>query len=301
MKVNNLFAVTALAAALSFSFSTAQAHEHFDAVEISTTKVASGVYMLMGAGGNIGVSTGEDGVFLIDDQFAPLTGKIKTAIAKFSDKPVRFVLNTHWHFDHTGGNENLGKEGVTIVAHDNVRKTMSVDQTISAFNKTIPAASKVALPSITFNDTATFHMNDETVKIIHHPRSHTDGDSFVYFEKANVIHSGDTFFNGFYPFIDAEHGGTIDGMIKAADAMLSLSNAETKIIPGHGPLATPKDLEAFRDMLKGIRDVISPMIAAGKTKEEIIAAKPTGDFDATWGGGFLNPDAFAGIAYEALK
>ncbi|MCW8884074.1 MAG: MBL fold metallo-hydrolase [Motiliproteus sp.] len=301
MKLKNLFAAATIAAAMFVGVGAAQAHEHFSSVQITPTEVAPGIYMLMGAGGNIGVSSGDDGVFLIDDQFAPLTGKIKSAIAKLSDKSIRFVLNTHWHFDHTGGNENLGKEGVVIVAHDNVRKTMSVNQKISAFSRLIPAAEKIALPTITFNDRTTFHMNGETLQVIHIPRSHTDGDSFVHFQNGNVIHTGDIFFNGFYPFIDAEHGGTVDGMIKAVDTMLAMTNADTKIIPGHGPLATPKDLEVFRDMLKGVRDVIKPMIAAGKSKKEVIAAKPTQAFDPRWGRGFLKPDAFAGIAYDALK
>lgn len=290
-----------LSAFVGLSSSMALAHGHFDQVEIKTIKVAPGIYMLMGEGGNIGVSAGDDGVFLIDDQYAPLTEKIKKAIAGITQKPIRFVLNTHWHPDHTGGNENLGRDGVDVIAHENVRKTMSVDQPLKAFNVTVPAARKEALPVITYNDRATFHLNDENIQIIHHQPSHTDGDSFVIFEKANVIHTGDTFFNGRYPFIDWQHGGSIGGMIKAADKMLAIADDDTKIIPGHGPLATKADLQTFRDMLIDVEAAMKPLIEAGKTREEVIAAKPTEKFDAVWGKGFLTPDAFVGIVYDGMK
>ncbi len=272
----------------------------FSKVEIKTTKLAEGVYMLRGAGGNIGVLIGDDGVFLIDDQFAPLTKKIKAAIAPLSNKPIRFVLNTHWHFDHTGGNENFGKSGTIIVAHDNVRTTMSKDQFIAAFNKKVPAAAKIALPTITFNDSTTFHLNGEVLHVKHLAPGHTDGDSIVRFRNANVIHTGDLFFNGFYPFIDVQHGGSINGLIVDVAAILAFANDATKIIPGHGPLATKAELTAYRDMLLVVRDNVKKLVDAGKSEAEVIAARPTASLDARWGNGFLKPDKFVKIVYSDL-
>ncbi len=280
--------------------SAAQAQQDYSKVTIKTISVAPGVHMLMGAGGNIGVSSGEDGVFLIDDQYAPLTKKILAAVKKISDKPIRFLLNTHWHFDHTGGNENLGNAGITIVAHDNVRKTMSVDQMLKAFNMKVPASAKAALPVITFNDTATFHMNGETILVRHLAPAHTDGDSFVHFKTANVIHTGDIYFNGLYPFIDIDHGGSIDGMIKAAGAILDVAGPNTKIIPGHGPLSDKAQLAAYRNMLIKVRDRLRVAVKNNRTLEQVIAAKPTKDLDAKWGKGFLKPAFFVKIVYSGM-
>ena len=280
--------------------SAAQAQQDYSKVTIKTISVAPGVHMLMGAGGNIGVSSGEDGVFLIDDQYAPLTKKILTAVKKISDKPIRFLLNTHWHFDHTGGNENLGNAGITIVAHDNVRKTMSVDQMLKAFNMKVPASAKAALPVITFNDTATFHMNGETIHVRHLPPAHTDGDSFVHFKTANVIHTGDIYFNGLYPFIDIDHGGSIDGMINAAGEIVKVAGRNTKIIPGHGPLSDKAQLAAYRNMLIKVRDRLRVAVKNNRTLEQVIAAKPTKDLDAKWGKGFLKPAFFVKIVYSGM-
>jgi cyclase len=297
--MKKFFAISAVLGLSVLSFPSF-AHEHLDKVEIKTITLSDSVSMLVGEGGNIGVSAGKDGVFMIDDQFAPLTEKITAAIQKISDQPIRFVLNTHWHFDHTGGNENLGKKGVTIVAHDNVRKTMSVDQALKAFNMTVPAAAEVALPSITFNDTTTFHLNGETIKVQHVEPAHTDGDSVVFFEKANIVHMGDTFFNGLYPFIDTEHGGSIKGMIKATDYVLGLIDDETKIIPGHGPLATKKDLMAFHDMLVGVEKVLSAQKEAGKSVDEIVKGNPLKDYNDKWGNGFLKPEQFVQIVLSGM-
>ncbi len=278
----------------------ANAQRDFSKVTIKTISVAPGIHMLVGAGGNIGVSSGDDGIFLVDDQFAPLTKKILAAVKNISNKPVRFVLNTHWHFDHTGGNENLGKAGVTVVAHDNVRKTMSVDQMLNAFNMKVPASPKSALPVITFNDTATFHLNGETIHIRHLPPAHTDGDSFVHFKNADVIHAGDTYFNGLYPFIDVDHGGSIDGMINAAGAILDVAGPNTKIIPGHGPLSDKAQLAAYRNMLITVRDLLRVAVKNKRTLEQVIAAKPTKDLDAKWGKGFLKPAFFLKIVYSGM-
>src|SRR6266571_5451951 len=242
--------------------------QDFSKVQVSTLKVTDGVYMLAGAGGNIGVSAGEDGVFLIDDEYAPLTDKIKAAIAAISDKPIRFLLNTHWHGDHTGGNENLGQGGVLIVAHENVRKRMSVEQFIETFKMKVPASPKAALPLVTFTDAVTFHLNGDEIHSFHVPPAHTDGDSIIHFRKSNVVHMGDCFFNGLYPFIDVSSGGSIDGMIGAADRVLGMTDAATKIMPGHGPLADRAALADFRDMLETVRARVQPMVAAGKTLEQ---------------------------------
>lgn len=272
----------------------------FKTTNIETINVGSGIYMLMGQGGNIGVSVGEDGVIMIDDQFAPLTAKIKAAVAKISDKPIRFVINTHWHFDHTGGNENLGKEDVVIVAHDNVRERMTKDNFIKAFNKKVPASPKNALPVITFNDTMSFHLNGLEIQVTHQSNAHTDGDSIIFFKMANVIHMGDTFFNGFYPFIDVSSNGNINGMIRTAELILAIVDDKTRIIPGHGPLGDKKALEKYRDMLVTVRSRMQKLIEQGKTLEEIIAMKPNVDLDETWGKGFLNPEAFLKILHSSV-
>lgn len=273
----------------------------FSKVEIVTTELAQGIYMMVGDGGNLGVSVGDDGVFLIDDQYAPLTKKIQAAVAEVSDQPIRFVLNTHWHFDHTGGNENLGKEGTVIVAHGNVRKRMKAGQVIEAFDVTEPPAPHVALPVVTFEDAVTFHLNGDEIHAFHVPPAHTDGDSIVHFRGANVVHMGDLFFNGGFPFVDLSSGGSFDGMITAADRVLGMADADTKIIPGHGPLADRGDLAAYRDMLQGVRDAMAPLVKAGKTRDEVIAAKPLGAFDETWGKAFMPLDVFTGILFDSLS
>ncbi len=277
------------------------AGNHKKEVAITTTLVNNGIYMLQGKGGNIGLSIGEDGIFMIDDQFAPLTAKIKAAIAKLSDKEIKFVLNTHWHFDHTGGNENLGRDGVVIVSHDNVRKRMSKDNFIKAFNKKVPAASKVALPIVTFNDSMTFHLNNETIEVIHQKNAHTDGDSIIFFKTSNVIHTGDIFFNGFYPFIDESSQGNIDGVIKSVNYILTRADEKTKIIPGHGKLSNKKELSTYRDTLIVLKDRMTKLIKEGKTINEVLALKPFADYDKKLGNGFLTPEAFTKILYGVIK
>ena len=274
--------------------------QDFSKVEVTSTKLAEGVYVLFGSGGNIGVSSGNDGVVLIDDQYAPLTRKIRAAVALISDKPIRFVLNTHWHGDHSGGNENLGGSGALIVAHENVRKRMSVEQFLEAFGQKVPASPVVALPVVTYAESVSLNLNGDELQAFHVPPAHTDGDSIIHFRKANVIHMGDTFFNGLYPFIDASTGGSLEGMIAAADRVLGIANDATQIIPGHGPMAKKADLKTFRDMLSGVRDKMKPLVAAGKTLAEVQAAKPTQAFDEVWGKGFLKPEQFVAVAYASL-
>ena len=287
-------------AVLCLPIGAASAQQDFSKTEVTATKLGEGVHVLFGAGGNIGVSSGKDGVFLIDDQYAPLTAKIRAAVAQISDKPIRFVLNTHWHGDHSGGNENLGGAGAIIVAHENVRKRMSVEQFIEAFGQKFPPSPEAALPVVTYAESVSFHLNGDEIHCFHLPPAHTDGDSVVHFKKANVIHMGDLFFNGLYPFIDAATGGSLEGMIGSADRILSMANDSTQIIPGHGPMAKKADLKAFRDMLAGVRDKMKPLVTAGKSLSEVQAAKPTQAFDGVWGKGFLKPEQFVAIAYAGL-
>lgn len=284
---------------LVFTATPGSAQENFDNVQIQVTDLGGGVYLLMGAGGNIGLSVGDDVTFLVDDQFAPLTEKITAAIAAITDMPVEFLLNTHWHGDHTGGNENLGKAGALIFAHENVRARMSVTQNV--FGRDVPAAPPVALPVITFNDTTTFHINGQTVYVRHVPNSHTDGDSIVYFREADVLHMADSYFSGMYPFIDVGSGGSIEGMIEAVNVGLELAGPATKIIPGHGPLSNRAELVAYRDMLVSVRDLIAAAIGEGKSKDDIVAAKPSRELDGKWGGVFVKPDNFVQTVFADLS
>lgn len=278
-----------------------QAQDDMADVEIGVTDLGNGLYMLTGRGGNMGLSVGEDATFLIDDQFAPLTPKIKAAIAGLTDDAVKFVFNTHWHFDHVGGNENFGETGAVIVAHDNVRQRMSEDQFLEAFNREVPASPPEALPVVTFNDRVTLHLNGETIRAFHTPHAHTDGDSVIYFDGANVFHMGDTFFHKMYPFIDASSGGTVDGVIEAANAVLALADEDSVIIPGHGPIATRDDLRAYRDMLATVRDSVKAMIGDGMTLEQVQAANPTADFDAVHNEmGMFEPAQWVGLLYGLL-
>jgi len=296
MSLKKLFIIISCLVATS-----AFAQQDFSKVQIKTIPVAEGVYMLVGSGGNIGLSVGQDGAFLIDDQYAPLTDKILKAISAVTDKPVRFLVNTHWHMDHTGGNENIGKGGTIIVAHDNVRKRLAKGQFMKVFNANIPPSPPKALPVITFADSVTFHWNDETLEVVHVRSAHTDGDAVIYFKSTNVVHVGDLFFNGIYPFIDAESGGSMEGVIAGVEEVLGRIDDNTKVIPGHGPLGNKTDLKAYRDMLATVHESMTKLIEAGKNIDEIIAAKPTADFDAKWGGGFLKPDQWVRIVYAVMQ
>jgi len=275
--------------------------QNWEDVEINAVEVAAGIHMLVGRGGNIGVSSGRDGIFLVDDQYAPLTDKIVESLRVISDAPIRFVLNTHWHNDHTGGNENLGEIGALIVAHDNVRERMSVEQFMEALGNRVPPAPEGALPVVTFTRAVTFHLNDHEIRAFHVERAHTDGDAVIHFRGPDVIHAGDVYFNGFYPFIDVSAGGSIDGMIAAVETILEIAGEETPIIPGHGPLSNRAELAAYREMLMGVREAVAAEIAAGKDVEQVVAAKPTAAWDAEWGDGFMEPDRFTRILFSDLS
>jgi glyoxylase-like metal-dependent hydrolase (beta-lactamase superfamily II) len=277
------------------------AQQDFSAVQIETVPVADGLYMLVGSGGNIALSVGDDGAVIVDTQYAPLSEKITAAVRAAGGGDIKFVVNTHWHGDHTGGNENFGNAGALIIAHSNVRVRLGTEQVMAAFNQTVPASPAKALPVVTFPSRATFHWNGDVVNVFHAPNAHTDGDSIIHFTNLNAFHMGDTFVNGQYPFIDNGSEGSLDGIIAAADAVLARSDAGTKIIPGHGPLATRADLQRFRDVLVGAREKIQSLIDQGRSEDDVVAAKPTAEWDAQWGTGFMNPENFTRFSYRSLS
>ena len=297
--MNKVLKTFVLAAVVSCG-NMALADHHWENINYETTRVGENLYALIAEGGNLGVSIGEDGTFLIDDQFAPLTRKLLWQIGELGGGTPRFLVNTHWHFDHTGGNENLGAEGTLIIAHDNVRKLLSRDNHISAFNRDVPALSSEGLPVITFSNDTTFHLNQETIHVFHVANAHTDGDAVVHFQQSNVIHAGDIWFNGFYPFIDVEHGGSLAGVIAATEQIIALSDAQTKIIPGHGPVGNRVELMAYRDMLVGVFNTLSALQAEGKSLQEVIAMHPIKSYEAEWGDGFLTTEQWLGIIYSGL-
>ena len=269
-------------------------------VQIERVGVADGLYMLQGPGGNVGVSVGDDGVFIIDDQMPPLTQQIQAAIAQISDAPVRMVVNTHWHYDHTGGNEIFAEAGAIIIAHDTVRARMGTAHTSARTGRTRPPSPEAALPVISFADSVSFHLNGETVRAFHVPPAHTDGDVVLLLERSNVAHMGDTFFNGRYPVIDINAGGSVRGMIGAIDEVLPRLNTETILIPGHGPLADVEKLIRFQVMMKTVADRVQAMIDQGRSVDEIIAARPTNEFDPDWSWRNMSPERWVRLVYDSL-
>ncbi|SEP74097.1 Glyoxylase, beta-lactamase superfamily II [Hyunsoonleella jejuensis] len=267
------------------------AQSRFDKVTIETIKLTDNTYMLVGAGGNIGVSIGEDGILIIDNQFAPLTDKIVAALKILSDKPVKIVMNTHHHGDHTGGNENFGNLGATIMAHDNVKKRLKEKS---------PA---IALPVITFNDKLTVQMNGEAVMVIHVDNAHTDGDALLYFTESNVLHTGDTYFNGRYPYMDLKSGGSVDGYINAVKTGLMLIDENTKIIPGHGELSNKTEYETFLKMLETLKANVMAEIKKGKTEDEVASnteiTKTYDDLD--YGCCYIKSEKIRRTIYRSLK
>ncbi|MBY0423607.1 MAG: MBL fold metallo-hydrolase [Parvularculaceae bacterium] len=288
------------AAAALLAFPAAAQQQDFSKVEIKTTKVAEGVFMLEGSGGNIGLSTGPDGPLVIDDQYAPLSDKILAAVKKQqADKPVAFIVNTHFHQDHAGGNEAMAKLGARIIAHDNVRKRMVEGVKRPGFFDSA-ATAPGSWPVVTFPDRVTFFWNGDEITVWHPKPAHTDGDAIVEFKKANVVHMGDVFFNGTYPFIDVFSGGDIDGYIAGVETALSRMNDQTKIIPGHGPLATKADLAATLVMLKDVRARIAALVKRGLAEDEAVKADPLKDLNEKWGKGFANGEFVTRMVYKSL-
>jgi cyclase len=270
--------------------------QNFDSVEIKTTRITNSVYLLEGAGGNIGLCIGKDGAFIVDDQFAPLTPKIKAAIAKLTDKPVQFVINTHFHFDHTGGNENLGKEGSIIVSQENSRKRMQVDQFIGPSKEKQAAYTPAGLPKITFTESMNFYYNDERIQVFHISDAHTDGDAIIFFEQSNVVHMGDVFVRYGFPFIDEPNGGNVNGMINTIDSVIRRIDANTTIIPGHGQLSKKQDLVDYNIMLTTIRDRVKLQMDQGKTLDQIFATDPTKGFDKK----STDVNEFVKVVYDSI-
>jgi len=271
--------------------------QDFSKVQIKVTKVAGAVYMLEGAGGNIGVSVGDDGIVVIDDQFAPLAERIQAALKGITDKPVLFIINTHWHFDHTGGNAYFRKQG-PIIAQENVRERMQKGGTILGMD--VKASSPEELPVITFNDRLTVHVNGEDIRAIHIPHGHTDGDSIIFFPKSNVVHMGDDFVTYGFPFIDLESGGSVRGLIAACEKVIATVAPDTKVIPGHGRLSTAEDLKPYLAMLRETSARVEKGIRDGKTVEQLKGEKVLAGFEK-WSGDFITTDKFIETLYSDLS
>ena len=276
-----------------------KAQQDFSKVEIKATKVAGNVYMLEGAGGNIGVSVGADGILIVDDQFAPLADKIKAALKTLGDGKLKFILNTHWHGDHTGGNVVFGPDA-PIIAQTNVRKRLATEQKSEFFKNTTPASPKEALPVITFDESLSVHFNGEEIRVIHFPKGHTDGDSVIFFTGSNVVHMGDDFFAGRFPFVDFESGGSVEGLIKNIAEIIPKLPPGAKLIPGHGKLSTAEDLKAFHRMLLETTDIVRKKTAAKKTLDQIKKEGLPEEWKP-WGTGFIKTDMWLEIIYRSLS
>lgn len=277
--------------------SAAAQDQDFSKVQVKATKIAGNIYMLEGGGGNIGASVGPDGILIVDDQYAPLAEKIRAALRELGPGNLQFVLNTHWHGDHTGGNPTFGKEG-TIIAHDNVLKRLSTEQTV--FGNKVAPLPKEGLPVITFGESLSVHFNGEEIKVIHFPHGHTDGDSVIFFTGSNVVHMGDDFFAGRFPFVDLGSGGSVQGLTANIAKVLEEVKPDTKIIPGHGPLSTPADLKEFHRMLVETSGIVRTKMEAGKDLETIKKEGLPEEWK-TWGSGFIKTDFWLGIVYESLQ
>ena len=275
------------------------AQDDFSKVEIKATKISGNVYMLEGSGGNIGVSVGVDGILIVDDEFAPLAEKIKAALKTLGEGKLKFILNTHWHVDHTGGNAPLGKEA-TIIAHDNVRKRLSTEQRLEFFKQTVPASPSEAWPVVTFDQSLSVHFNGEEIKVIHFPHGHTDGDSVIFFTTSNVVHMGDDFFAGRFPFVDLDSGGSVQGMAKNVGEIIPKLPAGVKLIPGHGPISTIDDLKAYHRMLLATTEIVRKKIAAKKSLERVKKEGLPAEWKS-WGEGFIKTDQWLELVYRSLS
>ncbi len=271
-----------------------------EAQQLKAINVTGNITVIEGMS-NTAILTGKDGIFMIDTQSPELIDQLITKIAEISKQPIRFIANTHYHFDHSGGNEKAANTGAVIIANDNVRKRMSTEQRMDMFNTTTPPSPITALPVITFSKDVTFYINGEEVHVFHIGAGHTDGDAIVHFRNADVIHIGDLYFNGLYPYIGIEAGGSINLMIQVGNTILGMINDSTRIIPGHGPIAKKAEYAEYLEMLTGVRDAIRRQIDAGKSLKEVIASKPLQAFDAKWGKGMFTSDRFAELVYADLS
>lgn len=302
MKYRNIFAIIGSLVIVVVSISFLCAQEQAE-VQIGAEKLAENLYMLWDSGGkgNTVVLTGDEGILMVDTKVENSVDKLLAKISELSEKPIRFAMITHWHFDHVGGNEKVAKTGTTIIAHENVRKHMGIEHDMKLLNAKVPPSPCIALPLVTFKKEMTFHLNGEDVKVFHVEPGHTDGDAVIYFQNANVIHMGDLYFEGLYPYIGIYSGGSINGMIKVIHQILPMIDQKTKVVPGHGPLSNKVQLQTYVFMLTAIRDNVSQLMQKGHTMEQVIAAKPTRAFDEKWGKGFLPPDQFAKLVYMDLS
>lgn len=295
--ISSSIPLAALAALAAAGGAWAQAQD-FDAVEITTHRLADGLYYLEGQGGNIAVSVGEDGVLIVDDQFEPLSEKIMEAIAALSDHPVRFVVNTHHHGDHTGGNDNFAAAGATVIAHEHVRDRIRANFEAPASGEPQPLPAQ-ALPVLTFSDNVTFHFNGEEIRVRHVPPAHTDGDSFVHFVNADVIHTGDVFRTTSYPAADISGGGSFQGIVDAYGILQDMMGPETRLLPGHGVVSGGDELTRQLDMIADIRAGVEAAKAEGRSLEEVIAMNLTADYDPQWSSGRWTGEYVVTTLYEA--
>jgi glyoxylase-like metal-dependent hydrolase (beta-lactamase superfamily II) len=277
---------------------TPQKPPQFD-MAVKAVKLTDSLHVLEGAGGNVLVFVWDGGVLLVDDKLPPASASVKAAVAAITPKPIRFVVNSHWHRDHSGGNEALAGDGSVIVAHENVRRRMSVEGFIAVFDRKSPPSPLQALPVVTFTRDVTFHLGGEEISVVHVPSAHTDGDSFVRFRKANVLHMGDCFLNGSYPVIDHSSGGSFAGLLSGADEALGLVDERGRIVPGHGQVAAPSELRRWREMLGTILDRVRKAVAAGRTLEEVKASRPTKEWDELFPHSFVTSDHVVEEAYRA--
>ena len=270
-------------------------------LEINSTKITNNTYIIHSSGGNVILFTGNDGSILVDDQYAPVTKKLKSLIANITDKPIKFVINTHWHPDHVGGNEKIGDTGAIIISHDNVRKRLSTVQFFEFINQSIPSLSENGLPIITFSENMTFHLNNEEIQIFHLDDGHTDGDSAVYFVKNNVIHVGDDFSDRSYPFMDLSSGGSVDGLISSLQTILSKINKDTIVIGGHSGISNQTKVSEYFNMLINVRNAVNSMIKNGKSLNDIIQSKPTSQYNIIYHDySFIKPKDFVANIYMSL-
>jgi cyclase len=291
--------IAAFIATLWCVIGTPQRPPQFE-MEIRTVKLTDRLYVLEGAGGNVAVFVWDQGVLLVDDKIAPVSKELKSAVAAITRQPIRFVVNTHWHPDHRGGNAALADDGAVVVAHENVRRRMSVDSFIGVFGRNLPASPPQALPIVTFTRDVTFHLGGEEISVVHVDKAHTDGDSFVKFRTANALHMGDCFLNGSYPVIDYSNGGSYSGTIAAAGTALTMADSNTKIIPGHGPVANDRELRAWREMLTSILESVRKSVASGKSLAQVKQEQPTKKWDDELTKSFVTPDHVIEEAYRAV-